>query len=59
VAAAIASDLKTLDQVNYCLLLSDHEAQIRDTGGAEKWKAEAKRLIEKRIQLLFDQVTGA
>jgi hypothetical protein len=53
--AAIASDLPTREKVDYCLKLADKEEQIADKAGAEKWRKEAKQLLEKRIQLLADQ----
>ncbi len=54
--AAIASDLPTREKVAYCLKLADKEDQISDKAGAEQWRKEAKQLLEKRIQLLADQI---
>jgi len=56
VISAIASDLTTLEKTKYCLKLSEREARVGDRAGAEKWRGEAKKLLEKRIELISDQV---
>lgn len=54
--AAIASDLEAREKVEYCLRLADREARIGNKGGADGWKEEAAKILEKRIQLLSDQI---